>query len=583
MAEAGDKATLLLARVPAAGLSASCDLGLIAIRFNFSLRQDEALYSGRLLAVDDRSSLLEVQLGNSSDTSVVVAQYEVFITAPDDQEPQPLCKPWSCLTAHDDGIIFSHHGSRNILFAQLPAEEGECCGAFLFGQHAAEVLCLRSNSRVLASASADGCVKLWHLEDGSLLHAYTGQLHGKVTALEFAAPLTLAVGSSEGHLTLLDMSGHALLPVHRFKVDQGPITHLAARAAGRPAAEGGWPLPLMDAKPEPLPALLAISSSAGWLHVHQAPARGERAWPRLHHRTLAGSGALVFSPEGGYLALAAGLTPPGLLLLDTATWSTCHQWTLPSPVSGPAVRLTLYAAPRTQLPLLLQAKLPVVKQQAGGRGAGGGVTQAVLGKDTEEEGEVEGGMMAGLGLTFLDHFAPLTHDPDTAPLSPAQADSDRCSRMATWGPPLPPPAPSPATAPPPLPWGPKAAPQPSLGHWDITVAGWQQEQQEQPPPPGPGPPSPDLLQQPGLGLTGDGQGGGLGAAQATSGPLLLEAAEGGWGGLGRGVWPGLRPTTLPVGRSWLTGQKPPDIDLSDLAPAASSPPPHPLPSSLLPP
>ncbi|GFH29874.1 predicted protein [Haematococcus lacustris] len=129
MAEAGDKATLLLARVPAAGLNASCGLGLIAIR-------DEALYSGRLLAVDDRGSLLEVQLGNSSDTSVVVAQYEVFITAPDDQEPQPLCKPWSCLTAHDDGIIFSHHGSRNILFAQLPAEEGECYGAFLFGQHA---------------------------------------------------------------------------------------------------------------------------------------------------------------------------------------------------------------------------------------------------------------------------------------------------------------------------------------------------------------------------------------------------------------------------------------------------------------
>ncbi|KAJ9531733.1 hypothetical protein QJQ45_021885 [Haematococcus lacustris] len=44
--------------------------------------RDEALYSGRLLAVDDRGSLLEVQLGNSSDTSVVVAQYEVFITAP---------------------------------------------------------------------------------------------------------------------------------------------------------------------------------------------------------------------------------------------------------------------------------------------------------------------------------------------------------------------------------------------------------------------------------------------------------------------------------------------------------------------
>ena len=37
---------------------------------------------------------------------------------------------------HEDGLVFAQAGSSKLLFVQLPLEEGDCCGAFLFGSHA---------------------------------------------------------------------------------------------------------------------------------------------------------------------------------------------------------------------------------------------------------------------------------------------------------------------------------------------------------------------------------------------------------------------------------------------------------------
>lgn len=82
------------------------------------------------------------------------------------------------------------------------------------------------------------------------------------------------------------------------------------------------------------------------------------------------------------------------MLLDTVHWVAAHKWSLPSPLSDlgflnpgselavfpetlqPAVKLSLYACPTDDLPVMLQAKLPVPSAaaqtaQAGGQLQGG--------------------------------------------------------------------------------------------------------------------------------------------------------------------------------------------------------------------
>jgi len=41
--------------------------------------------------------------------------------------------------------------------------------------------------------------------------------------------LQVATGNSAGYVTVYDVSSRALMPVQRFFVDHGPVTHLAAR------------------------------------------------------------------------------------------------------------------------------------------------------------------------------------------------------------------------------------------------------------------------------------------------------------------------------------------------------------------
>jgi hypothetical protein len=50
-------------------------------------------------------------------------------------EPSPVHRPWASFVSQDDGLVFAHTASCNLLFIPLPEVVGECAGVFLFGQH----------------------------------------------------------------------------------------------------------------------------------------------------------------------------------------------------------------------------------------------------------------------------------------------------------------------------------------------------------------------------------------------------------------------------------------------------------------
>lgn len=57
---------------------------------------------------------------------------------------------------------------------------------------------------------------------------------------------------------------------------------------------------------DPRPTLLAIASSAGWVHIYQPRVPGEHAWRRIHSGTHHGDVHMAFSPDGCFLVLAMG-------------------------------------------------------------------------------------------------------------------------------------------------------------------------------------------------------------------------------------------------------------------------------------
>lgn len=158
-----------------------------------------------------------------------------------DESLQPVRKAWNTFAVHDGGVIFAHADSSKLLFAQLPVAEETPCPAFLFGSHsgvcfwigmgptscygscsggffrcphppepntcslatllfpcphaaiAAEVLCMVRNTKYLVTGAADGSIKAWALEDGSMLDVYTDPAGSAITALEMMGPLMVRV------------------------------------------------------------------------------------------------------------------------------------------------------------------------------------------------------------------------------------------------------------------------------------------------------------------------------------------------------------------------------------------------------
>lgn len=142
---------------------------------------------------------------------------EVPWSPTDDQETQEVRKQWTCLTSHDDGVLFSLSGSRNLLFVQLPYAEGAVSAAWLFGTHAgdtgrchsdcpgcpvllclyelahaAEVSALTRDDKFAISGAADGSVKLWSLDEGHGIDTYEDPSASKVTALTIIAAIMVS-------------------------------------------------------------------------------------------------------------------------------------------------------------------------------------------------------------------------------------------------------------------------------------------------------------------------------------------------------------------------------------------------------
>ncbi|EFJ50437.1 hypothetical protein VOLCADRAFT_88779 [Volvox carteri f. nagariensis] len=306
---------------------------------------------------------------------------------------QALRKQWCDFQPlADDGLVLCLRGSGRILFAQLPLCEGEHGPVFLFGAHDGPVLTLATNRELLLSGGADGCVRLWGLDSGALLDCCRGQLaeDGEVTAVTFVGSLMVAAGTQQGHVTLYDISTSRLVVVHRFSAGQGPVMALASRLTPRQmhdvvtasaprGLDGGGVL----AAPVGLPwrdmsegsesgtdTLLAVSSPAAWLNVFRAARSGEAAWRVVHHQAVAGQPFLSFSPDGQYMALAAGLQqlvvheqhfPPGDLvgggfLPAAAGGSALVAMQLGTTLAG-GIQLRLFAAPAREEPQSVQEQL----------------------------------------------------------------------------------------------------------------------------------------------------------------------------------------------------------------------------------
>eukprot|EP00198_Chlamydomonas_reinhardtii_P005736 XP_001695072.1 predicted protein [Chlamydomonas reinhardtii] len=322
--------TLFVARLPLV------NDGWLAAGREVALVRPHPLLKSLLSVVDSHGILRVVRLGEGAARSSVVAAYELQLSTAGGFT-QPVAKAWSALEHQpDDGVLLSQAGSGRIMFAQLPLGEGEAGPVFLFGSHEAPVLALASTRELLLSGGADGCVRLWSLDTGAQIDS--AQQPGglvAVTAVAFVGPLMAAAGTDRGDVAVLDCSGGRLEAVARFRADAGPVSALAARVSPRQAADvavaeaprgldGGGVLPA----PVGLswrdggrgatwsgavdPPLLAVASTAGWLHVFSASATGTATaadcgcWVHAYAGAVSGQPHLSFSPDGRYLAVASG-------------------------------------------------------------------------------------------------------------------------------------------------------------------------------------------------------------------------------------------------------------------------------------
>ncbi|GLI62308.1 hypothetical protein VaNZ11_004915 [Volvox africanus] len=402
--------TLRIVRLPAA----DSGYNLCASAREVVLARAHPLLSGHVGLVDCQGVYCVAKLGEGDSRASVTAVYELQLCT-GAGSAQPLHKEWCDFQLlPDGGLLLSQKSSARILFAQLPLCEGESGPVFLFGCHEGAVLSLATNRELLLSGGADGCVRLWGLDSGSLLDCCRrqGAVGGHVTAVAFAGPLLVAAGTDQGIVCMYDISTSRLVVVQRFTAGEGPITALSTRltprqvydvatAAAPRGPDGGGVL----VAPVGLPwrsspgfgagfddgsgtdihtrsdTLLAVASPAGWMKVFRAARSGEDAWQVVHHCTLDGPPYLSYSPDGNYLAVGAG---ERLEVLNATTFELVHRHLfqrgplagagfLPASAGGSSLlamqlggslaggtRLRLFAAPAGMDPELVQLTLPLL-------------------------------------------------------------------------------------------------------------------------------------------------------------------------------------------------------------------------------
>ena len=141
----------------------------------------------------------------------------------------------ACSKDGSEHFVFTLAGQRKIMIAKVP--EGVLNVTYqvhLLGTHSATVtsLALQNEEDLLASASADGCVKVWDLKSG-LEVASVGQAHqSSVTALAFGFRFKVISGAADGTVCLwaIDAGTKALVKLQQFQIPIGvmPISSVDA-------------------------------------------------------------------------------------------------------------------------------------------------------------------------------------------------------------------------------------------------------------------------------------------------------------------------------------------------------------------
>ncbi|GAX80608.1 hypothetical protein CEUSTIGMA_g8043.t1 [Chlamydomonas eustigma] len=308
---------------------------------------------------DGEGVLHQLKLGAAGSDALVLASFELVSILEEDHIVQPVVRAWQSFEFLDSGgssIVFSQRGNNKLLFCQLPLLDDGGSGVFLFGDHSGDVLCTTRSSLHLVSGSSDGTLKVWDVEDGSMVDSKVEPSpSAKIMALQFIGSFLLAAGSSLGTVTVYDMTTSKLQAIQRLTVDSGPVSSLAAclpfqlerqvasTHGTRPFDGGGvvgwpaglpWRLPGSNAEEAGSSALLAVGSDAGWLHIFQPRQPGEGAWVRQYSGNHMGKVKLAFSPDGSCLALASGYESGSLTLLDTLSWQPVKQWAFPSALAA---------------------------------------------------------------------------------------------------------------------------------------------------------------------------------------------------------------------------------------------------------
>lgn len=234
----------------------------------------------------------------------------------------PIHRPWSSLALvpnRTGTVVFSQAKSNKLLVASVPSAASAGSPVLCFGAHSSAVsACAASASgALLASATAQGQIKVWQVYDGSEIACVDEGHVGRVTALMFLGPCHLASGGEDGLVHVWDWSSHGggaplrLCEVVQMGPHPAPITALGACMPDGSIFAAAAPDAALA------PARVAVARADGLVGVYRMEAvPWDPLRPRLREeaRIALPEGrtprSLDWSVDGAWLAVAAEASAP---------------------------------------------------------------------------------------------------------------------------------------------------------------------------------------------------------------------------------------------------------------------------------
>ncbi|CAD7703786.1 unnamed protein product, partial [Ostreobium quekettii] len=250
-------------------------------------------------------------------------------------------------------VVFSQQLGERIMFCRLPMDEGQKTSqVFQFAFHSAPITCFRTNAArtTLVSASSDGTLKMTETSGGALLDHVRNAMTAVPTALAFLGPVMVACGSSDGVVSLWDVSANRLVPSQRLAVSPMAITSIAgfvpqellSQWSPARASTDQLDVGLIGTPPQPpwmvtetsagkAPVMLAAGTAHGVTHVWSPNPKDDFDWAlkfSLCEGVVGPAVGLTFSPCGSFLASITGSSP--LWVACAAACAKFHPAMLPT-------------------------------------------------------------------------------------------------------------------------------------------------------------------------------------------------------------------------------------------------------------